>query len=211
MAVLDFQNNTGAGWWRGGTGSELSDLLTNELSATRKFKMLERKKISAVVNELKFTQSGLVDPDTRRELGKVKGARYLVTAAVSGYEENTEGGGKGVSFMGFGVGHSESKVSLSVDLRVVEVETGEIVDTRTIEATSESSSSSFSGSFMGIGGSSDSHKKTPVTKAIRGAIIRIADYLTCSMVDKTPECMAQFDQADEKRRQKTRESIKLDD
>jgi len=211
MAVLDFTNNTNAYWWKPGVGRELSNLLTNELSSSKKFRMLERRRLDSVISELKLNDSGLVDPSTKRKLGRLKGARYLVTATVTSFEENTEGSDSGISFMGFGIGQNNQKASLSVDLRVVETETGEIVDTRTIEASSESSSTGFSGSFMGIGGSTKSSKKAPVTKAIRGAVVRIADYLTCSMVDKTPECLAQFGAAEERRKARTRDSISLDE
>ena len=96
-------------------------------------------------------------------------------------------------------------------LKVVEVETSEVIETRTIEANSESSSISLAGSFMGFGGRTNSNEKTPVGKAIRACVINIADYLTCSMVDKTPECLAKYAAKDEKRREKTRDSIKLDE
>lgn len=64
---------------------------------------------------------------------------------------------------------------------------------------------------MGIGGHTDSEEKTPTGKAIRACVINIADYLTCSMVEKSKECLAKYAAKDEKRRDKTRESIKLDE
>ena len=211
MAVLDFTNNTNAYWWKPGVGRDLANVLTNELASSKKFRMLERKKISSVIGELDFNESKYVDKSTKQKIGKIKGAKYLVTATVTSFEENTEGSNNNFNFMGFGVGQKTQKASLSVDLRVIETETGEIVDTRTIEATSENSSTGFSGSFMGFGGSTGESKKTPVTKAIRGAVARIADYLVCSMVDKTQECQSQFNQAEDRRRAKTKDSISLDE
>jgi curli biogenesis system outer membrane secretion channel CsgG len=211
LAVLDFTNNVNAYWWKPGVGRDLANMLSNELASSKKFRMLERKKISSVIGELDFNESKYVDKSTKRKIGKLKGAQYLVTASVTSFEENTEGSNSNFNFMGFGVGQKSQKASLSVDLRVIETETGEIVDTRTIEATSESSSNGFSGRFMGVGGSTSESKKTPATKAIRGAVVRIADYLVCSMVDKTPECLAEFGGAEDRRRAKTRESIKLDE
>jgi hypothetical protein len=35
VAVAEFKNESGAGWWRGGVGWELSGMLSNELVATR--------------------------------------------------------------------------------------------------------------------------------------------------------------------------------
>lgn len=211
MAVLDFTNNTNAYWWRAGVGRDLANMLTNELASSKKFRMLERKKISSVIGELDFNESKYVDKSTKQKIGKIKGAKYLVTASVTSFEENTEGSNSNFNFMGFGVGQKSQKASLSVDLRVIETETGEIIDTRTIEGTSESKSTGFSGSFMGVGGSTGESKKTPASKAIRGAVIRIADYLVCSMVDKTPECLAEFGAAEDRRKAKTRDSIGLDE
>lgn len=211
MAVMRFTNSTNAHWWHSGTGSELSDMLTSELSSTKKFKLLERKEIEKVISELRFGESGLVDPSTKSRLGKIKGAQYLVMATVSSFEENTSKKGGGISFMGFGVGASAAKAYIAVDLKVVDVETSEVIETRTIEATSESTSHALSGGFMGIGGNVEKEQKTPVGKAIRACVINIAEYLTCSMVDKTDECLKQYSAKDEKRREKTKSSISLDE
>jgi curli biogenesis system outer membrane secretion channel CsgG len=211
MAVMRFTNNTHASWWRSGTGSELSDMLTNELASTKKFRLVERREIDNVINELRFGESGLVDPSTRSKLGKIKGAQYLVTATVTSFDENTSKKGSGINFMGIGLGGSAAKAYIAVDLKVVDVETSEVIDTRTIEATSESTSHSISGSFMGIGGHAENEEKTPAGKAIRACVINIADYLTCSMVDKTQECLDKYAAKEERRRDKTKGSIKLDE
>lgn len=211
MAVMRFTNNTNAHWWHSGVGSELSDMLSNELSSTKKFRIVERREVESVVSELKFGESGLVDPSTKSKLGRIKGAQYLVMATVSAFEEGTSKKGGGLNFMGIGVGARSAKAYIAVDLKIVDVETSEVIDTRTIEATSESTSHALSGGFMGIGGNVEKEQKTPVGKAIRACVINIADYLTCSMVDKTPECLEQYSAKDQKRRDKTKSSISLDD
>lgn len=211
VAVLRFTNNSNASWWRSGTGGELSDMLTNELAGTKKFKVLERREVDKVVSELKFGESGLVDPSTKSQLGRIKGAQYLITATVSSFEEDSAKKGGGVSFMGFSIGGGKAKAYIAVDLKVVDVETSEVVDTRTIEANSDSTSLNLSGSFMGIGGHTENKDKTPAGKAIRACVINIADYLTCSMVEKSKACTDKYAAKDEKRREKTKSSIELDD
>lgn len=42
LAVIEFENQSSAGWWRGGVGWELAGMLSNELSATNAFKVLKR-------------------------------------------------------------------------------------------------------------------------------------------------------------------------
>ena len=44
MAVMRFTNNTHASWWNSGMGSELSDMLTNELASTKKFRLSKEEK-----------------------------------------------------------------------------------------------------------------------------------------------------------------------
>jgi curli biogenesis system outer membrane secretion channel CsgG len=51
VAVIEFSNESGAGWWRGGVGRELAGMLSNELGATRSFRVLERAKLDAVLDE----------------------------------------------------------------------------------------------------------------------------------------------------------------
>jgi curli biogenesis system outer membrane secretion channel CsgG len=211
MAVMRFTNNTNAYWWKPGVGAELSDLLTNELASSKKFRMIERKEIDSVIGEIKFNQSGMVDKSTKVKLGKIKGAQYLVMATVTSFEEGTDEKGGGLSFMGIGVGGKSSKAYIAVDLKVVDTETSEIIDTRTIEATSESTSNSFSGGFMGIGASGDKKKKAPVGKAIRACVVNIAEYLECSMVDKNSECLEKYASNEKKRKEKTKSVIDLDE
>jgi len=211
VAVMRFTNNTNAGWWNSSVGSELSDMLISELSSTEKFRVLERREVEKVVSELRFGESGLVDPSTKSKLGKIKGAQYLVMATVSAYEGGTESKGGGISVFGIGLGAGSSKAYIAVDLKVVDVESSEVVHTRTIEATSESTHHNLSGGFAGVGVNLGKQSKTPVGKAIRACIINIADYLSCSMVDRTQECLSQFSAKDQRRREKTKSSISLDE
>ena len=136
IGVIRFTNNTHASWWHGGTGSELQDMLIAELASTNAFSVLERKELDNVIGELKLGESGLVDPATKSALGKLKGAKYLIAGTVSSFEENTSGSDAGVSFMGFNVGGKKVSAYLAVDVKLIDVETGEIVESRTIEANS---------------------------------------------------------------------------
>ena len=43
VAVIEFNNETSAGWWSGGVGWELAGMVSNELAATGSFKVLERE------------------------------------------------------------------------------------------------------------------------------------------------------------------------
>ena len=212
IGVLRFTNDTNAGWWRGGVGRDLQDMLINELASTKAFSVLERKEIDAVLGEQNLGASGRVSKATRAKMGKLKGAKYLVAATVSAYEEDTKGTGGGIGIMGFSIGGKKDKAYMAVDLKVIDTETGEIADSRTIEATSSSSALDLGGSVGFVSGNLSRYAKTPAGKAIRACIIQISEYLECSLVKgKDDSCMAEYAAKESKRREKTKKSIDLDE
>jgi curli biogenesis system outer membrane secretion channel CsgG len=104
VAVIEFNNETSAGWWSGGVGWELAGMVSNELAATGSFKVLERSKIEAVLSEQNLAASGRVSAGTGAKIGKLTGAQYLIAGTVSAYEENTASTGGGISFKGISLG-----------------------------------------------------------------------------------------------------------
>ncbi|KWT83450.1 CsgG/HfaB family protein [Candidatus Magnetominusculus xianensis] len=210
LGVLRFTNDTRASWWSSGTGRDLQDMLASELVSTKSFQVLERKELDAVLGEQDLGASGRIDPATKAKIGKIKGAQYLIAATVSAFEENTEGQGGGIGIAGINIGGSEAKAYMAVDLKVIDATTGEVVDARTVEASSKSSASSISGGYGMFSGGMSQHKKTPVGKAIRACIIEISEYLQCSLTKKGSGCMAAYDAKEDKRKDTTKKSIELE-
>ncbi len=210
LAVAEFKNQTSAGWWRTGVGWELSDMLTNELAAMEKFKMVERRKLQSVLTEQDLAASGRIRPGTGAKIGKVTGAQYLVTGTVSAYQEKTEGTGGGISFRGISVGGKSEEAYMAVDLRVIDTTTGDIEFTRTVEAKSSGGGISVGVYRGGFGGHLSKYEDTPAGKAIRGVLVEISEYLGCVMVDKD-SCLGEYKEKETKRREKTKSSIKLDE
>ncbi len=209
MGVAEFKNDTSAGWWTGGVGRELAGMLTNELAGTGKFKMVEREKLDAVLEEQDLADSGRISKKSGAKIGKLTGAQYLVVATLSAFEESVSGGGGGVSFRGISVGGKKEDAYLAVDLRVIDTTTGEVEFTRSVEARATSKGLAVGVYRGGFGGNLGKYEKTPTGKAIRAVIIEISDYLSCAMVDKG-DCMAEYQQKESARREKTKKSIKLD-
>ncbi len=211
LGVLRFTNQTSAGWWSASVGSELSDMLASELVSTKAFSVLERKEIDAVLSEQDLGASGRVSSSTKAKMKKIKGAQYLVAATVSSYESNTSGQGGKIGFKGLSLGGSKDKSYVAVDLKVVDTETGEIVDTRTIEAEAKGGGIGAGANIKGFSIAGDSYKKTPTGKAIRACVIYISEYLSCSLVEgQDASCMKKWDKMEEKRRKKTKDSIDID-
>src|SRR5512143_233931 len=126
LAVIEFENQSGAAWWRGGVGWELSGMLSNELSSSGDFRVVERQKLQNVLEEQNLAASGRVAKGTGAKIGKVTGAQYLITGTVTAYEENTSSTGGGLSFKGIGFGGKSTEAYLAVDVRVINTETSDV-------------------------------------------------------------------------------------
>jgi curli biogenesis system outer membrane secretion channel CsgG len=221
ISVPSFKNETNWWWWKSNTARELGDALSNELSATGNFKVVERQKIQAVLSEQELAEMGLVKKKTAARRGELTGAQYVVLGRVTSFEEgvNKKSGGNATSgcFMGIcaGVGgqKSEAEAYISIDLRVVDTTTGEVAYSRTIEgrATDKAEASSNSIGIFGFqtGSNASEEKKAPVGKALRAAIIETTEYLSCVMYKKDA-CVNTYQAKDTKRRQGTQDVLKLD-
>jgi curli biogenesis system outer membrane secretion channel CsgG len=209
IAVNEFTNNvTGIYWWSGGVGRDLAGMLTNELASTGAFQMVERNKLDAVLDEQDLGASGRVSSSTAAKIGKMVGAKYIVTGTVTAFEESSRKGG-GLRFRGISVGGKKGETYLAVDIRVVDTTTGVVAFTRTVEGRSTSKGISLGLSRGGFGGNLASEKKTPAGKAIRAMVIETSDYLECAMVTKG-SCMDEFDAKERRRRDSAKDAIKLD-
>jgi curli biogenesis system outer membrane secretion channel CsgG len=211
VAVIDFTNQTSsASWWNGGVGNQLADMLSNELSATGDFKVIERQKIDAVLAEQDLASSYRMRPGSTPHTGNVTGAQYLVTGSVSAYSEDSSDTGGGVSIAGFHLGGGKKQAYVAIDLRVVDAETSEVVYSRTIEGHSTDSAVNLGGYLgHGVGGDFGHSQKTPASKAVRAALIEASDYLDCAMV-KRDGCEARYEQKEQRRRKGDKDALDLE-
>ena len=209
IGVAEFKNESGAGWWRGGVGWELAGMLSNELSSSGDFRVVERSKLEKVLEEQNLAASGRVRSGTGAKMGQVTGADYLVFGTVTAYEENTASTGGGLSFRGISLGGKKSEAYIRVDVRVVNATTGEVDYSRAIEGRSSGGGLSVGVYRGGFGGNLGHEQNTPAGKAIGAALVEISDYLDCVMV-KRGSCESEFNAKEQKRRDSNRKSLKLD-
>jgi len=209
IGVVEFSNDTSAGWWGNGVGRDLAGMLTNELASSKAFKVIERSRLESVIEEQNLSASGRVSSKNSAKIGKLLGAQYMVVGTVTSYEEDTSDSGGGISFKGFSVGGNRSRASLSVDIRVIDTTSGEISYSRTVEGSSKGGGLRLGAYRGGFGGTLNNQKKTPAGKAIRAALIETSDYLECAMVKKN-RCLKKFDDREDRRREKSRSALDLD-
>ncbi len=219
LGVAEFKNEaTGAAWWRSGVGQELSGMLANELAAVGAFTIVERTNLEAVMREQDLGASGRVNPSTAAEIGQLVGAEYIVLGTVTEYSEQTGRTGGGVNLRGIniggrstnlGVGGSRTQAYIAVDLRVVNANTGELAFVRSVEGRTSDTGVNLRASRGWVGGSLAHEEKTPAGEAIRAALIEITDYLECSMVLKTSSCLAEYQDREDTRRERTRSRVRF--
>ena len=100
-------------------------MMTTELGNARLFNLLEREKLDYLADEIRLGQSGLVDQSTAPKVGKLKGAEYTMTGAVTLYHYNVKAGAAG--FLVIGGAAAAKTAYVTLDIRIIDNTTGEIV------------------------------------------------------------------------------------
>lgn len=81
VVVFTFNNNSiGAGRADfDGMASGVQDLLITDLASNNKIRLVDRSRISEVLQEQNMVKNGQIDPATAVRLGKILGAQYAIT------------------------------------------------------------------------------------------------------------------------------------
>jgi len=157
VALLDFDFGAVQQWWSGNQdlGKGIADLLVDELVNDGTYRVIERKRLDAIMAEQNLSASDRADPSaaTVAKLGKILGVKYLIVGSVTrfGTEEKHQGingGAFGGGRFGLGsVGRTKGKANVGITARMIDVSTAEIMASAKGEGTS-----SRSGFLLGGGG-----------------------------------------------------------
>lgn len=135
VAVLDFDFGAVQDWWGGhwDVGHGISNLIVTQLVENGTYRVIERQALDAVLAEQNFSNSQRADAATAARLGKLLGVDAIVVGTVTEFgteNKRMDVGGIAGTLGGFGrgrVGTSSGKAVVSVNARLVDVNTGEIV------------------------------------------------------------------------------------
>lgn len=143
-------------------GLALSDFLTDALFNSGRFIVLERARLDEVREEQALQSGAEFRADTAVEVGQFEGAELLIRGAVVAFEPDCSG----FSLLFGGTG----KACITMNLRIIDVETGRVVNATTVEATSRSNQVGifFARGQLPIG--LGTYSKTPMETALRNAI-----------------------------------------
>lgn len=104
----------------------VSEFVIEALLDSGRFNLIERSELLAITEEHKLNMSGLVDQSTAVEVGRLAGVKYLIAGSVTGLSAKKSGMSYENSQAG-SVGGKKNTVIANVTLRMIDVETGQIV------------------------------------------------------------------------------------
>jgi curli biogenesis system outer membrane secretion channel CsgG len=164
----------------------IQEMLTTALYGTRRFDVIEQKRIAEVEHQQERKDVEQPSPDTIVNIGKVLGAQYLVYGTVN--EWNPDRGGKSMGPAGLFKG-SKSEAEVAITFALTDVANGQILFTTSERARLGSWSFDWSvpgqapghGMPAGPGGGGGSGEKTPTNYVIQAcankAAFKIATFL----------------------------------
>ena len=171
VGIVDFENKTAYGTR---LGTAASDILVTELVKSGKFIVVERDKMAKIMEEQKLGMTGAIDPKTAASVGKIMGLNAIVTGSISQFGVATTGSD-------YLITQSKKQVaSCTVDVRVVDVETGQIIWADSGKGESVSSKSQVLG--MGTRGGYDEMIEG---ESLRAAISKLVDNIQSQINAKT--------------------------
>lgn len=193
VAVVDFEvkapgvdRNAGAG---------MSEVLTNALFETGRYRVVDRSSMDKIMEEQKRVLWGSVDAATGAEIGKLIGAQYLVVGSLIKLgEKEVKGGLLGIAkkaaggAVGLGVLTFEAQVTLA--LKVINATTGEIMASKTVDKKKKSTGIAI-GSLLGkipVGGIVYKSKsmEDAMAEALQEAVILINGQLPAPTIAAKP-------------------------
>ncbi len=179
IAVINFEDRAGYGH---DIGKGVADMLVTSLVESDRFLVVERSELEAILQEQGLGQTGLVTPQSAAQVGKLLGIELMVTGSVTefGTKKDNIGGGLG-SLGGFNVGVSTQSARAAVDIRLINVNTGEIVTAKTAEGEDSSTGLDNIGIEDIDFHNSSSWDNTQLGKAAREAINQCVEYISEGM------------------------------
>ncbi len=165
-------------------GKGISDLLVKHLVKDGTYSVIERKALDTILKEQNFSNSERANPTSAAKIGKLLGVDAIIVGSITQFgneTKNTNVGGAGGALGGFGLGgfgRKKSKAIVTVDARLVSIDTGEILAVADGKGESQRSSTSLlggGGNWHGFGagnvdfGSSD-FENTIIGEAVKAAV-----------------------------------------
>ena len=171
VSVAKFENRAG---WRGqwDIGDGWGIIMTDILNQTGKFIVLgetDMRKDAMAEQDLAAsgrTTQGAITPG----VGNMTPAQILVKGAITHVQNNTSGGGGGISIGGISLGGASSNSQVNVTMYMIHTSTGQILASKSVVGKANKSGGAIGYSGNGWGAGAGGFKSDNVGKAVENAV-----------------------------------------
>jgi len=190
VAVIDFEYGTVRTAVAGLFGTDVDvgrgicDLLVKRLVQDGSYTVVERRMIDKILAEQNFSTSDRANPATAAQIGKILGLDAIIVGSITQFGQETKDtkiGGAGGGWGGFGIGgfgKKKSKAIVTLDARLIDIDTAEILAVADGKGESKRESTSLLGGGggwhgWGAGGvdfSSSDFEETILGEAVKAAV-----------------------------------------
>ena len=182
IAVMKFENRAPfpLGW---NLGDGMADILVDRLLATKRYRVIERAEIDHILGELQLQQSGVTRGDSRAKLGRIKNVRYLIKGVVTDFghvSSTTARFGSPV----LGLFGSRAAAVVGMTLYVVDVESGEVICSESIEKSVSAKSAGVAGQYKGVSLGGSVFHRTPLGRATAAVMTRAVRKITATIASQ---------------------------
>ena len=100
----------------------IMDVFVRVLANSDSVAVIERDRLGAIAREHNLSMSGVVDPNMAVSVGRLAGCEYVLLGAVTRFNKSTKASGFGGLFA-----QVNTDVEVTIDVRVLDTKTGEVV------------------------------------------------------------------------------------
>jgi len=206
VAILDFEYGTVRSQAQAAFGTDvdvgkgMTNLLVKYLVKDGTFSVIERSAMDKILAEQNFSNSDRANPNSAAKIGKLLGVDAIIVGVITqfgGENKDTKVGGGGGGWGGFGLGgisHKKSKAIVSVDARMVDIDTAEILGVADGKGESSRESTSLvggGGGWHGFGGGGVDFGSSDFQETIIGEAVKKAmEQLSAGLIADAPKLQA---------------------
>lgn len=168
VTVSSFNNRSGfSGGWNLGSG--MADILVAELMQTRHYVVVERAELQTVVKELDLQSRPEFRREGRVKTNNLKNAQYIVRGVINDFSQ-IGGSSLSMAVKKIFLGGKTHKARVSLTLTVVDVESGQIIESVQCEGIARAREAYAQGGYKDVAFGGDAFFKTPLGEATAEAI-----------------------------------------
>ncbi len=206
VAILDFDYGTVRSQAQAAfqtdvdVGKGITNLLVKYLVKDGTYSVIERQALDKILAEQNFSNSDRANPLSAAKIGKLLGVDAIIVGVITqfgGENKDTKVGGGGGGWGGLGFGgfsHKKSKAIVSMDARIVDIDTGEILAVADGKGESQRESTSLLGggsNWHGFGGGGVDFGSSDFQETIIGeAVKKAVEQLSAGVIAGAPKLQA---------------------